>query len=125
ETFPCGDHAYEVAVYRCERFARALGVAPGARDPACEFVLVPGGPFLMGSDADPAEGPVHEVEVGPFLLARTEVTQRVWRALVGTTPSRFPGDRRPVEQVSWHDALAFCAAVPGLRLPSEAEWEYA
>lgn len=131
-----GDVVNDVAIYRHEAFARALGLDEGEHDPAAEFVLIPGGTFMQGSPEDEAgrrerEGPQRRVTVQPFLLARTQVTQRVWRELAGSTdldgsPSLFSnaGDRAPVEQVSWDDVVEWCEA-NGLRLPSEAEWEFA
>lgn len=101
------------------------------------FRLIPAGTFMMGSPVDVAapfgdEGPQHEVTLTePFWLAETPVTQALWQAVTGETPSYFKGEDRPVEQVSWKDAQAFIeqinARVPGLeaRLPTEAQWEYA
>jgi formylglycine-generating enzyme required for sulfatase activity len=95
------------------------------------------GTFLMGSPESEAgrwdeEGPQHVVTIEHgFWLGETPVTQGLWTAVMGNNPSLFVDLQRPVEQVSWHDAQAFCAAlaphVPGdhARLPSEAEWEYA
>jgi formylglycine-generating enzyme required for sulfatase activity len=73
-----------------------------------------------------------------FGMSKYEVTQAQYKAVMGTNPSSFKGDNKPVEQVSWHDAVAYCAKltgkekaagrVPGgyeYRLPTEAEWEYA
>jgi len=95
------------------------------------FVRLPAGEFTMGSPEseegrDGDEGPQHRVRVGSFLLARTECTQAQWRAVMGSNPSHFAnaGDDAPVEQVSWEDIQAF-ERETGLRLPSEAEWEYA
>jgi hypothetical protein len=125
ETFSCGGQTHTVKVYRNEAFAKALKLGAGQTDPICEFVAVPAGSFVMGSArGEPAEKPPHRVTVKPFLLARTEVTQAVWEGVMGRNPARFKGDRRPVEMVSWEDALAFCRKTK-LRLPSEAEWEYA
>ena len=98
-----------------------------------EFVLIPPGTFKMGSDrGDPDERPVHDVTISKqFYMGKYEVTQGQWQAVMGTNPSLFPGDKRPVDQVSWDDAQAFIRklnameGVPLYRLPTEAEWEYA
>jgi formylglycine-generating enzyme required for sulfatase activity len=109
-----------------------------------DMIWIPGGAFQMGSpDDEPnrsnAEGPQHRVSVEPFLMGRYPVTQAQWRAVAAMPqaqqslkpdPSRFKGDRRPVEQVSWYDAVEFCARLSAhtgreYRLPTEAEWEYA
>ena len=92
-----------------------------------DFVLIPAGEFMMGSPSGEAER-LHRVTLTrPYYLAATEVTQAQWRAVMGSNPSSFKGsDRLPVECVSWEDATAFCRKVGhGLRLPTEAEWEYA
>ena len=100
----------------------------GAIPTPFEFCAVPAGSFLMGSAR---EEPVHEVTLSrPFLVGRVPVTQAQWRAVMGTSPSTFPGDDRPVETVSWEDAQAFVARLSAagcgaFRLPTEAEWEYA
>jgi formylglycine-generating enzyme required for sulfatase activity len=111
---------------------------------ALTMVKIPAGSFLMGSPEDEPErlereGPQHEVTLGSFFLAQTPITQAQWRAVAGwqkvgrelePDPSRFKGANRPVEQVSWFDALEFCRRLSqrtGQRygLPSEAQWEYA
>jgi formylglycine-generating enzyme required for sulfatase activity len=118
----------------------AAGAPPPLPPPAAqaeeltgiEFILVPGGEFTMGSEGHRAgEGPPHQVRVKSFLLGRTEVTQRQWMKVMETAPSHFKdcGDC-PVEQVSWDDVgeyLRRAGALTGmeLRLPTEAEWEYA
>jgi formylglycine-generating enzyme required for sulfatase activity len=60
----------------------------------------------------------------PFLIARTEVPQSVWESVMEANASRFKGESRPVETVSWTEAVEFCRRT-GLALPSEAQWEYA
>ena len=112
-----------------------------------ETVMVPGGWFEMGDDGgNEDEGPVHRVWVDAFLMDKYEVTQDQYRQLQLSDPSRFQGDRLPVEQRSWIDAIRFCNErsyeegldpcydeetlecdfeANGYRLPTEAEWEYA
>ena len=108
------------------------------------MVVIPGGSFVMGSPSDEPErfsneGPQHDVQVSDFWMGRYPVTQIQWRAVaampqqareLNPDPSRFKGDNRPVEQVSWYDAVEFCARLSAhtgraYRLPTEAEWEYA
>ncbi len=113
----------------------ALTLNP-AGDAPLRLRLVPEGEFLMGS-AGPAdevgpERPQHRVRIArPFYLGEFPVTQAQFEALLGRNPSRFRGDSdRPVERVSWFAAREFClrlsqAAGFWIRLPSEAEWEYA
>ena len=93
------------------------------------FVKLPGGKFQMGSPEDEPnrfhnEGPVHEVTLSSFLIAKHEVTQTQWKRVMGTSPSQFKGDDLPVERVSWDDCQKFCM-MTGLSLPTEAQWEYA
>jgi formylglycine-generating enzyme required for sulfatase activity len=101
-----------------------------------EFVLIPAGKIVMGSPEDEKdrwhdEGPQHEVTIDrPFYMGKYEVTQEQNEKLIKKNPSKFKGARNPVEMVSWYDAQAFCKKLNEktgrpIRLPSEAEWEYA
>ncbi|MGR3279058.1 caspase, EACC1-associated type [Acaryochloris marina NIES-2412] len=100
-----------------------------------EMVLIPGKTFTMGSPSNEPErnddeGPQYKVTVPSFYLGKYQVTQAQWEAIMGTNPSNFKGANRPVEQVSWNDAVGFCQKLSekigkDYRLPSEAEWEYA
>lgn len=100
-----------------------------------EMVEIPGGQFLMGSpltekERNPNEGPQHPMTVKPFLMGKFTVTQEQYQAVMGNNPSNFQGAKRPVEQVSWKDAVDFCQKLSlmtgkSYRLPTEAEWEYA
>lgn len=102
-----------------------------------EMVAILGGTFLMGSPPEELkrldrESPQHEVNVPAFFLGKYPVTQAQWEAIVGSNPSKFKftGANRPVENISWEDAVEFCNKLSkksgkAYRLPSEAEWEYA
>ena len=97
-----------------------------------EMLLIPGGTFTMGCSASnsfgciSSESPNHQVTLSKaFYLGKTEVTQAQWQAKMGSNPNYFSGNaNNPVERVSWNDIAGFNTAT-GLRLPSEAEWEYA
>jgi formylglycine-generating enzyme required for sulfatase activity len=100
-----------------------------------EMLLVPPGTFTMGCTAsnqyacNSAENPTHSVTLTQaFYLGRYEVTQGQWVARMGSNPSAFQGysdsANRPVERVSWTTIQGYLSAT-GMRLPSEAEWEYA
>ncbi|TGN99873.1 hypothetical protein PN36_32655, partial [Candidatus Thiomargarita nelsonii] len=99
-----------------------------------EMVYIPGGTFMMGSPEnekgrDSDESPQHKVTIEPFYMSKYLVTQAQWKALMGDNPSRFKGKNRPVERVSWHDAVKFCQRLSektGKRygLLRSAQWEY-
>ncbi len=97
------------------------------------MVYVEGGTFSMGSDDSDAysdEKPVHQESVGSFHIGKYEVTQKEWKAVMGSNPSEFKGDDLPVENVSWDDCQEFIKKLNNItrknfRLPTEEEWEYA
>ncbi len=100
-----------------------------------EMVWIPGGAFQMGSPASEEgrgldEGPLGDVALDGFWLAKYEATQQQYEAIMGEAPSHFKGPDRPVESVTWTEAAAFCEALSSLTgrpytLPTEAQWEYA
>ncbi len=126
---------------------------------ALPMLHLPPGRFLMGSPADEPgryddEGPQHEVQLKEFFLSQTPITQAQWRAVAQwqrrehedrelwpeeldphpveklEDSELFQGERRPVVNVSWYDAMAFCQRLrlrtgKNYTLPSEAQWEYA
>ena len=101
------------------------------------FTMIPveGGTFTMGATSemeDPweSEEPTHQVTLSSYYIGETEVTQALWKAVMGSNPSNFKGDDLPVEQVSWDDCQTFISKLNALtgknfRLPTEAEWEFA
>ncbi|MBR6193097.1 MAG: formylglycine-generating enzyme family protein [Treponema sp.] len=120
-----------------------------AQNIKADFKLVEGGTFQMGStDERHDENPVHTVRVSSFYMCDHEVTQKEYRDVMGTNPSKFSGDNLPVERVSWYNAVEYCNKLSikegltpcytingssttcnfnanGYRLPTESEWEYA
>ena len=100
------------------------------------MTVVEGGTFTMGATCEQGsalgggETPAHRVTLSDFSIGQTEVTQALWRAVMGSNPSYFKGDNLPVEEVSWEDCQEFIRRLNTLtgrrfRLPTEAEWEYA
>jgi formylglycine-generating enzyme required for sulfatase activity len=108
------------------------------------MIDIPAGEFLMGSDesdpyANSDEMPQHTVHLQEFSISQAPITQAQWRAVamlppvdrtIDPDPSYHTGDDLPVECVSWHDAMEFCARLSvatgkAVTLPSEAQWEYA
>jgi formylglycine-generating enzyme required for sulfatase activity len=90
-----------------------------------DMVRVPPGRFIDGEGETRRELLVSR----PFELGVAPVTQALWRAVMGSSPSKFQGEDRPVERVSWDDVQQLMAALagrglPGFRLPTEAEWAW-
>ncbi len=116
ETFADGGQTHEIALFQHGR--TQMG-----------FSLIPAGRFTMGSSK--SEGGRHEDEdkhevtlTRPFLIARTEVTQAVWREVRKTAPFEFEGEQLPAENVNLTDIPRFLYRAR-LKLPTEAQWEYA
>jgi formylglycine-generating enzyme required for sulfatase activity len=136
---------------RQQATAQALGVQVEktinlGRGVTMKLELIPAGEFIMGSTMSAAqlaknygmeakyfanEVPQHRVRITePFWIGLYDVTQQQYEAVVRTNPSHFKGPNNPVEKVSWKDAEEFCrrlseTAGQDVRLPTEAEWEYA
>jgi formylglycine-generating enzyme required for sulfatase activity len=141
---PNGDVGFRVA-----RAGTSSQVVQQKPNVAGDLIFIDGGTFQMGSASGSSdEKPLRSVTVSSFYLGKYEVTQKQWVAVMGSNPSSFKGDDRPVEQVSWFDAVDFCNRLSakeglelcytisgmnvtcdfsknGYRLPTEAEWEYA
>ena len=101
-----------------------------------EMIYVKGGTFTMGctneqgGDCDGDEKPTHSVTLSDYYIGKFEVTQELWKAVMGKNPSNWKGDKLPVESVSWNDVQKFITKLNQMtgvnfRLPTEAEWEYA
>ena len=121
---------------RASRAESSIGVEVWTNTVGMEFVRIPAGEFLMGSDSNLArddERPVTRVRIrSAFWMGKYEVTQQQWKAVMGANPSRFEscGPDCPVESVSWIDVQGFVRRLNAMeetaryRLPTEAEWEY-
>lgn len=114
-------------------------IVPGLK---MHFVFVEPGEFKMGSEGEMAfknENPVNDIKLpAPFWIGKYEVTQKQFERVMGYNESSFEGEDRPVEVVTWDEAVEFCKRLTKIekqldrlpedyeyRLPSEAEWEYA
>ncbi len=101
-----------------------------------DMIMVEGGTFTMGAtseqgnDAYNSEKPAHQVTLSDYYIGETEVTQALWKAVMGRNPSYNKSNSNPVEHVSWNDCQKFIKKLNKLtgrtfRLPTEAEWEFA
>jgi len=120
-----------------EVYAQGKNYTQVVKDVAFEMVYVEGGTFRMGAtekqteQAGDDEYPVHEVTLTDYYIGKYEVTQGVWKAVMGSNPSYFQeGDDYPVERVNWNDIQTFLRKLNQLTgrkyaLPTEAQWEYA
>jgi len=133
----------KILIHEYQRTAKYFREDLG-HDIQLDMISIPGGTFIMGSPSKELkhqedESPQHSVTVQPFFMGKYPVTQAQWRFVAQLSqvnkkldpdPSKFKGDNRPVERVSWYDAVEFCDRLSThtkreYRLPSEAEWEYA
>jgi len=103
-----------------DKLTKSVTLEKGA-DGGGDFVLVQGGTFKRENN---------NITLSDFYIGKYEVTQKEWKAVMGSNPSNFKGDDLPVEQVSWDDCQDFIKKLNAktgkkYRLPTEAEWEYA
>ncbi len=127
---PATDRTSHPVVERSRNHDFSIDLGKGIQ---LEMIAIPGGKFLMGSPAGEGaddEKPQHEVAIAPFYIGKYPITQEQYEAVMGKNPSHFKGAKRPVEKVSWDEAVEFCRKLSekskrSFRLPSEAEWEYA
>lgn len=148
---------YSVAILATFATISASVLAQLVELTAIEMSSIKGGEYLMGSPASEFERQKdetqHKVRINDFMLARHELSQKLYREVMGNNPSAHQGDELPVENISWFDAIRFCNALShknglepayeinqlpsgdihvtwnktanGFRLPTEAEWEFA
>jgi len=101
-----------------------------------DMIAVKGGTFVMGgtpeqgNDPENDERPTHSVTLSDFYIGKYEVTQQLWKVVMGSSPTNWRGDNYPIDKASWNDCQTFINRLNQLtggkfRLPTEAEWEYA
>jgi formylglycine-generating enzyme required for sulfatase activity len=149
--FPSGRHAPD-AKTRIDAIEKRASLDDQVRvilnTLSMKMLAIPGGAFIMGSDKGNAdEKPAHTVNIAPFQMGETEVTQSQYQGIMSGNPSFFKGgSNNPVDRTTWFDAITFCNRLSekakldpcynlasgecdysksGFRLPTEAEWEYA
>ncbi|MGL5937490.1 MAG: SUMF1/EgtB/PvdO family nonheme iron enzyme, partial [Phocaeicola sp.] len=120
-----------------DRLARKNGKTFSVNGFSFDMIRVDGGTFEMGAaqnqlaNDDSDEKPVHSVTLSPYLIGRYEVTQALWKVVMGSIPNvNELGDNYPVENVSWNDCQEFVKELNRLTgktfsLPTEAQWEFA
>ena len=147
----CGEEAKKEAVYEdtvqkdetMDDNAAPLGDNFTVPDLNLDMIWLKPGTFMMGSPVSEAKRDEDEIQhqvrlTKGFYLGKYEVTQAQWEGVMGNNPSHFKGADRPVEQVSWNDAVDFCKKLTEMekkagrvpdgmsyQLPTEAQWEYA
>ena len=101
-----------------------------------KMVYVEGGTFMMGAgekekeEADSDEFPPHQVTLSDYMIGETEVTEGLWKAVMGDAPLPYDGDDHPAKKVSWDDCQLFVSRLSQMTgrpftLPTEAQWEFA
>lgn len=95
-----------------------------------EMIRVDGRNFLMGSNRNSDEGPIHKVSIQEFWISKYLVTQKLWQSVMGENPAHIQIKSLPIDSVNWNSVQLFLKKLNDLsrrsyRLPNEAEWEYA
>lgn len=123
-------------IVECEESVDSDDVLPiTVKGVTFNMIKVDGGTFTMGATPEMEEPynnekPTHQVTLSSYYIGETEVTQALWKAVMGSNPSYWQGDNLPVESVSWNDCQDFLRKLNEItkrrfRLPTEAEWEFA